>query len=143
MPSMPTSTTPLSDRQRAFLRAPRFASISTVDPDGAPRQAVAWYELQDDDRLLVNSRAGRRWPSNLLRDRRVAIAIIAVENGESWLGVTGLVDEVIDEVERARDDIVHLAHRYEDGQPSESSIAEFRSQQRVSFLIRITAVHDH
>jgi hypothetical protein len=134
---------PLSDAQRAFLKAPRFASFATLDPDGAPRQAVAWYDLLPDDRLLVNSRAGRRWPANLQRDGRLAISVIDVANGNSWLGLTALVDEVIEDVTRAREDICDLAYRYEDGHPTEESLATFRSQQRITFLLRIERVHDH
>jgi len=134
---------PISDTQRAFLKAPRFASLATVDPDGAPRQAVAWYDLLPDDRLLVNSRAGRRWPANLQRDGRVGISIIDIENGESWLGLTARVDEIVEDVARAREDICDLAYRYEDGHPSEDSLATFRSQQRITFLLRIEQVHDH
>ena len=53
------------------------------------------------------------------------------------------MDEVIEDVDRARDDIVALAHRYHPEGPSVSLIAAFRSQPRVSFLIRITGIHDH
>ena len=137
------ASTPLTDRHRDFLRAPRYATLATVDPDGGPRQAVAWYDLAADDRILLNSRHGRRWPANLLRDGRVAIAVIDGANPEAWLGVTGVVDEVVDEVERARDDIVALAHRYADGQPDPGSIATFRTQPRVTFLVRVVDVHDH
>jgi PPOX class probable F420-dependent enzyme len=134
--------TSLTSAQRAFLREPRFATLATIDPDGAPRQAVAWYDLLPDDRLLFNSRHGRRWPANLLRDGRVAIAVIDADDGERWLGVSGTVDTVIDDVDRARDDIVALAHRYSD-HPSESSIRTFRTQPRITFLVRIDAIHDH
>ena len=54
-----------------------------------------------------------------------------------------MVDEVVDDVERARDDIVALAHRYRPEGPTEASVATFRSQPRVTFLVRITGVHDH
>ena len=37
-----------------------------------------------------------------------------------WLGLTGVVDEVVDDVERARDDIVALAHRYHPEGPTAS-----------------------
>jgi hypothetical protein len=53
------------------------------------------------------------------------------------------VEEVIEDVDRARDDIVALAHRYHPEGPSASLIAAFRSQPRVSFLVRITGIHDH
>jgi PPOX class probable F420-dependent enzyme len=140
---MPATAASLTDAQRAFLAAPRFASFATLDPDGAPRQAVAWYDLLPDGRLLINSRDGRRWPANLRRDPRVAISIIEPGDGNVWLGLTAVVEEVVEDVERAREDIVALAHRYQPEGPSEASIAGFRSQPRITFLLRIERVHDH
>ena len=132
----------LEPRIRAFLERKLFASLATVDPDGGPRQAVIWYRLEDDGRIMVNSLAGRRWPTNLERDGRVAISIVDNEDGYSWLGLTGRVDAIDTDLERARDDIVALAYRYR-VEPTPSSIASFRSQQRVTFRIAIDAVHDH
>jgi PPOX class probable F420-dependent enzyme len=126
----------------AFLAGRHFATIATIDDDGAPRQAVIWYEHLDDGRILVNSRHPRRWCSNLIRDGRIAPAI--AEDPHRWLGVTAEVVEVIEDVERARDDIVSLARRYsDDGSVDPEVEATFRSQPRVSFLLRITGVHDH
>ena len=126
----------------AFLGGRHFATVATLDEDGAPRQTVVWYAHLDDGRVLINSRHPRRWCSNLIRDGRVALAI--TENPYRWLGLTGTVDEVIDDVERARDDIVGLARRYsEDGSVDPETEAAFRSQPRVTFLIRISGVHDH
>lgn len=142
---MPTSSPApvLPDHARRFLEPPLVASVATVDPGGAPRQTVAWYRLEPDGRLLLNSRRGRRWCENLLRDSGVAISVIDPADGYRWLGLTGVVDEVVEDVEQARDDIVALAHRYHGGRPSETLVAQFRSQPRVSFLVRITGVHDH
>jgi PPOX class probable F420-dependent enzyme len=140
---MPVSRPALTDAMRAFLAAPRAASIATIDPDGAPRQAVAWYRLEPDDRILLNSRTPRRWCTNLLRDGRLSISIVDDADPYRWLGLTAVVDEVVDDVERARDDIVALAHRYHPEGPSETSIATFRTQPRVTFLVRVTGVHDH
>jgi PPOX class probable F420-dependent enzyme len=140
MPDEPTAS--LSDPIRRFLEAPHAAAIATIDPDGAPRQAVAWYRLEPDGRILVNSRIGRRWPANLLRDPRVALAVTDGRNLWSWVGLTGVVDETVD-TEQAREDICELAHRYEDGQPSPKLLERFRSEPRISFYIRITAAHDH
>ena len=131
-----------TDRQRAFLDQRLFATLATVDPDGAPRQAVIWYRLEDDGRILLNSRAGRRWPANLQRDGRVALAVTAAD-GYSWLGLTGQVDSVEDDVERARADIVGLAHRYHPDGPTPASLAAFRTQPRITFRIAIAAVHDY
>jgi PPOX class probable F420-dependent enzyme len=141
MPDSPAAT--LAPAVLAFLREPYFASIATVDPDGAPRQAVAWYDLQPDGRILLNSRTPRRWCSNLIERPTVAIAVIDGADGYRWIGLTGVVDEVVEDVERARDDIVALAHRYHPEGPSPASIAAFRSQPRVTFLVRVTGVHTH
>jgi PPOX class probable F420-dependent enzyme len=136
----PESVT-VTDRVRAFLEEPHFASLGTVGADGAPHQAVIWYRLDPDGRVMVNSREGRRWPADLKRDPRLSLAVFWGQDPNRWVGITGLVDDVIEDVERARDDIVALAHRYDDASPS--SIASFRSQQRVSFLIQIVGIHDH
>ena len=51
----------LSDRVRTFLAAPNYATLATIGEDGTPHQAVIWYRLDPDDRILVNSRSPRRW----------------------------------------------------------------------------------
>ena len=144
-PAKPSPTVPalLEPRLQAFLERRLFASLATVDPDGAPRQAVIWYRLEDDGRMMINSRAGRRWPANLLRDRRASLAITDTEDGYAWIGLTGRVDAVDEDVKRAREDIVELAHRYHPDGPSASSLAAFRTQPRITFRIAIDAVHDH
>ena len=66
----------LTDAVRAFLAQPFIAMIASLDEDGAPRQAAVWFRLDDDGRILLNSRAGRRWCDNLERDGRMSIAVI-------------------------------------------------------------------
>lgn len=143
-PAPPCSTLPalLEPRLRAFLERRLFASLATLDPDGAPRQAVIWYRLEDDGRILLNSRAGRRWPANLMRDGRASLAITDTEDGYAWLGLTGHVDAVDEDVERAREDIVALAFRYREN-PTPASLAAFRTQPRITFRIAVDGVHDH
>ena len=51
----------LTDPVRAFLAQPFIAMIASLDDDG---------------RVLLNSRAGRRWCENLERDSRVSVAVI-------------------------------------------------------------------
>jgi PPOX class probable F420-dependent enzyme len=140
---MPTKSPPLSDAVRRFLAQPHFMTVGSVDEDGAPRQAVAWYRLEADDRILLNSNAPRRWCQNLVRDPRVALSVIDAADGYRWLGLTGVVEEVVTDVTRSREDIVALAHRYRPEGPSDASIAMFRSQPRVTFLVRVTGIHDH
>ena len=139
----PNATADLSDEVREFLSPARFAIVASLDEDGSPRQAAVWYRLEDDGRILLNSRSGRRWCANLEREPRVSMAVLDAQDGYRWIGLTGEVDEVVTDVERAREDIVQLAHRYHPEGPTESSIALFRRQPRVTFLVRIVGVHDH
>jgi len=51
---------------------------------------------------------------------------------------------VIEDLGRARDDIVMLDRRYSaDGSVDPVTEATFRSQQRITFLVRLTGIHDH
>lgn len=131
----------LPDHVREFLDGPHYATISTVGAGRAPHQAVIWYRLDPDGRVLVNSRNPRRWPEELARERQASLAIPDVEDPLRWVGLQTVVEEVVDDVERARDDIVSLAVRYEED--DETSVASFRTQQRISFRLRIIAVADH
>jgi PPOX class probable F420-dependent enzyme len=133
--------TALSDKVRAFLAQPNYATIATVGDDGAPHQAVIWYRLEPDDRVLVNSRIPRRWPTELLRDGRCSLAVTALDDPFQWVGLQAVVEAVIDDVEQARDDIVALAVRY--AEDDEDSVARFRTQPRISFRLRIVTAHDH
>ena len=135
---------PLPDRVRAFLDDERYATISTIDPDGAPRQAVVWYTL-DGDEFVINSRIGRRWPSNLLRDPRIALSVIDTADGARWAGLTGTVRPITDHA-TTQADIAGMARRYDARRPGRRSggrSPSFESQDRISFRFRPTSVHDH
>lgn len=141
-----TSTRPptLSDPVRRFLDANRFATIATIDPDGSPRQAVLWYRL-DDDEIVLNSRVGRRWPTNLERDPRISIAVADAADGYRWVGMSGKVRAVADQA-TAQADIAEMARRYHADEPgkAERLIREdFERQRRVSFRVTPLVVHDH
>ena len=141
----PAQSPTLPDRLLRFIDAPRFASIATVDPDGGPRQAVIWY-LVDGDELIINSLDGRRWPANLRRDPRISFTITDQDDGYSWIGLNGVVTEVVDDQPRAQADIAAMARLYhaDDPQEAEDLIRNrFEKQHRVSFRIRVTGFHDH
>lgn len=131
---------PLSPRVRAFLAAPHFLVLASVDPDGAPRQALLWYDLDGDD-LLVNSRVDRRWPRNLRRDGRVALAVFDAANPLRWVGIRAIVRAIDDDPARALGDIQALAHRYHPDDPSRQ--LQFVGQARVTFRLGIREIHEH
>ena len=131
----------LSDRIRAFLAEPNYATLATIGEDGTPHQAVIWYRLDPDDRILVNSRSPRRWPRELQRDGRAALAVVDRADPMRWVGLQLIVEAVIDDVAQAREDIVALAVRYASDDPE--TVATYRTQARITFRLRIVGAHDH
>jgi PPOX class probable F420-dependent enzyme len=118
-----------------FLAAPRFATIATIGPNGAPHQAVVWYAL-DGDTLYVNSRRERRWPRNLERDARINVAVHDHEKLGHWVGLRGTA-EVARTGDAAIEDIAAMARRY-GGDP-----AGFKGQDRVTFAVRVDRTYEY
>jgi PPOX class probable F420-dependent enzyme len=125
----------MSGEIRDFLSAPRFATIATLDPDGAPHQAVIWYDLEGDD-LVVNSRVERHWPGNLDRDGRVSLAVYDLDEPYHFVGLKGRAEKV-HEGPDATADIERLARRY--GRDP----ARYRGQARVTYRVVVDAVFDY
>jgi PPOX class probable F420-dependent enzyme len=137
-------TEALPEPIRAFLDELRFATISTVDPDGRPRQAVVWYTV-DADEIVINSAVGRRWPSNLLRDPRIAFSVVDAEDGYRWVGMEATTRPITDPA-IAQADIAAMARRYHADEPDEAEQLirdRFERQERISFRFRPESVHDH
>jgi PPOX class probable F420-dependent enzyme len=132
---MATTPSALPDDIRAFLEPPRYATISTLDDDGSPHQAIVWYVLEGDG-LLINSRRGRRWPRNLSRDPRIAVAVYDVQEPHHWVGLKGLA-ELLREGDAAVQDIMAMARRY--GKDPE----QYRGQDRVSYRVRIVKSYEY
>jgi PPOX class probable F420-dependent enzyme len=131
----------LPDAIRAFLDDTRYATISTIDPDGMPRNAVIWYTIEGDE-IVINSAIGRRWPTNLTRDPRLAFSVVDAADGYRWVGLTGTVRSITDWA-TTQGDIAGMARRYETPEEARLSIDRFERQDRISFRFRPATVHDH
>ncbi len=134
----------MTDRIRTFLDDLRFATISTLDPDGMPRQAVVWYTV-DGDEIVINSALGRRWPANLLRDPRISFSVIDAADGYRWVGLTATVRAITDRA-TTQADIAGMARRYHADDPDEAERLirdRFERQDRVTFRFGSTAIQDH
>jgi hypothetical protein len=130
----------LTPEVRRFLTAtpPRYATIATVNSDGGPHQIVVWFLLRGDE-FIVNSRRGRRWPSNLGRDRRANLCVYEAEDAVTM----DVVLERIYDSETAQADIAEMALRYDTPEVAPREIARFQTEQRVSFVLRPTSVFIH
>ena len=132
-------TSVIPENARSFLtKVVRYATIATVNPDGSPHQIVIWFLLRGD-KLVVNSRRGRRWPSNLHRETRANLCVYEAEDAVTLDCV--LVDEF--EGQNAQADIAEMADRYDSPEVAEREKARFGTEQRVSFVLRPVKVSIH
>ncbi|CAN5649401.1 hypothetical protein BH24CHL9_BH24CHL9_09590 [soil metagenome] len=125
---------------RDRLERPRtFATLATINPDGSPLQAVLWYALRGDA-IVVNSRTGRRWPENLLRDPRFSFM---VEDDYDWVSLRGEAEALTDPA-ATQADIAAMARHYHEPERAERMIREqFAREERTSFLLHARAVATH
>src|SRR5262249_52461626 len=87
-----TMTAELIEQDHEVFRAPNYAWIVTLDPDGSPQASVTWID-NDGSRLLVNTAAGRRKDRNAERDPRVVIAVERAGDAYDWISVEGIVEQ--------------------------------------------------
>ena len=123
------------DEVRPFLSAPRCAVLSTLGPDGAPRQIVIHYML-GEDHLRLNGHRDRRWVANVRRDPRVALVIHDEADYLHYVSIRGHA-VLIDEGEDALAEAMTQAERYGEDQ------ADFAGQPRVSFRVDPDHVHEY
>ncbi|HEY8439274.1 MAG TPA: PPOX class F420-dependent oxidoreductase [Candidatus Limnocylindrales bacterium] len=126
----------LPDDIRAFLAAPRFATLATISPDGTPHQAVIWYAIDGDD-LLINSRRERHWPRNLLQRPELSLAVQDEAEPNHWVGVKGRA-ELLRDGDAALADIQAMSRRYDDGDG-----AQFAGQDRVTYRVVVESTFEY
>jgi PPOX class probable F420-dependent enzyme len=116
------------DDVRTFLEGPRRAVLSTLGSDGAPHLVVVDY-LVEQDTLLVNGRANRRWVLNLRNDPRASALIHDHADVSHWVRLTGTAELVREGDEAAVEDAKVMARRYGDDPE------QFNSQHRVTWRL--------
>jgi hypothetical protein len=105
---------------------------------------VIWYTVAGDE-IVINSAVGRRWPSNLVRDPRIAFSVVDDGDGYRWVGLTGHVT-VVDDQAAAQADIAGMARRYHADDPVKAERLihrQFEQQARISFRMRVLTVTRH
>ena len=139
----------LTEEQRAFLEAPRFAVAATISTDGLPHQTVMWYALNGGDELVLSTPSGSLKHRHLLRDPRLSLC---VEDGFRYVSVSGRV-RIEEEPKAARELYGRIGARYRRAMPSppaakgpprlDTKTAELLSRERVTLRLAIERVHSN
>lgn len=116
--------------------------LATSYPDGRIQQTVIWYAL-DGDNILLNTATGRVKDRNIRQNPSISLCW---EDGYRWITIEGTVREIIDDQERALEDIFAIASRYHPA-ASEDEIdkryANFRRESRTTYVVEIDRVLTH
>jgi len=129
----------LSSTAITFLNEKRYATLATINSDGAPQQSVMWYAL-DGIEILMNTKRGRLKDRNLINDNRASICI---EDGYRYLTITGQITMNDDQVV-AQADIAALATRYEGAEKAAQQVeSQFGKEERVTLRLSIERVSEH
>lgn len=101
--------TRLAEAQARLFLEPNLAQFVTLMPDGSPHVSPVWIDYRDG-LIWVNTAEGRQKHRNVLRDPRVAVAVLDRGNDYRWVSVTGRVVEVTRD--GADDHIDAMAKKY-------------------------------
>jgi PPOX class probable F420-dependent enzyme len=119
----------LTDEDRELLRAPNYAWIVTLNPDGSPQASITWVDA-DDGHILVNTAVGRRKDRNVIANPHVAIAVQRGADPYRWISVEGVVEDR--ELGPAADAHIDALARAYDGE----AWTPVAGQQRVRWRVR-------
>jgi PPOX class probable F420-dependent enzyme len=92
----------------ALLDGNNFASLATVNADGAPQSSVVWF-LRDGDAILFSVLSTRRKARNMAREPRVSVSIYDLANPYHSVEIRGTA-ELIEDVDKQLPR--RLSHKY-------------------------------
>lgn len=126
---------------RAFLDQVHFAVVATLRSDGLPHQTVMWYQLLDENKVLLNTPFDSLKHRHLKADPRISICI---EHGYSYVTLRGTV-EIDESPEQAARDYARLGQRYQDTfatrpVPMDGERPAILNRARVTLRVTIDAI---
>jgi PPOX class probable F420-dependent enzyme len=129
----------IQDNVRAFLEAPHFAVMATINRDGTPQLTVMWYALHPtEDVVLLNASRGLLKERNLRRDPRLAIC---VEDGMRYVTLSGTAELVEDRAVQEREVNDLIAPRYIGQRLGSRRWEVIKGSDRIGIRMRVEKVH--
>jgi PPOX class probable F420-dependent enzyme len=125
----------LSAAAKEFLGEKVFAHVATLMEDGSPQATVVWVETDGTD-ILFNSARPRQKTRNMMREPRIAMSIMGMENSRRNLYVRGVVKEIT--AEGANDQATRLSVKYRNRTP----YPFVEGEQRLTIRVEPISVHE-
>lgn len=127
--------TGLNEQVRAWIAAPRFWHLATVNLDGSPHVSPMWIDLEGDY-IFFNTAVGRVKEENLRRDPRVSLSCVDTGNPYDRVVIRGRAVEFVVGAEADRS-IDQLAKKYVGTDRFEWRVP---GEQRIKILVEPTRV---
>ena len=129
----------IPDNVRAFLEAPHFAVMATINASGTPQLTVMWYALHpSEDVVLLNASRGLLKTRNLARDSRMAIC---VEEGMRYVTLAGRAELVEERAVQEREVNDLIAPRYIGQRLGSQRWEVIKASDRIGIRMRVEKVH--
>jgi PPOX class probable F420-dependent enzyme len=101
----------LNDATRKLLDGTNFATVATLNPDGAPQSTVVWVTRDEDDAVIFSTTRERQKGRNLARDPRISIVVFDPADLYAYAEIRGRA-ELIDDPDNSLGN--QLFHKYMD-----------------------------
>jgi PPOX class probable F420-dependent enzyme len=88
----------MDDKVIKLFSEKNLVYIATVMNDGAPQVSPVWAN-HEDGYILVNTAEGRIKHKNVLRDPRVAVSVVSIDNPLYMTTIRGTVEELVSDYE--------------------------------------------
>ncbi|MFD9903124.1 PPOX class F420-dependent oxidoreductase [Streptomyces sp. NPDC059063] len=117
-----------NEATRALLDGKNFATVATLNKDGAPQTSLVWIG-REGDTVVFSTTAGRLKARNLARDPRISLTVFDLANPYESVDIRGTA-ELIDDPKK---ELPHrLSHKYLSQDPPNESDDEVRLIVRVT-----------
>jgi PPOX class probable F420-dependent enzyme len=121
--------------QDAFVRAMKWASITSLRKDGSPTTSIVFYAVDGDD-LLFSTTSGRLKAKTLKRDPRAAVTVLDEGAPYRFASIEGTATIEEDDIIPGHIAVNKVMRGDPNWQPPEGYLETLRSQGRV--IIRVT-----
>ncbi len=121
-----------------FLSQPYVAMLATVNENGFPQLTPIWFDFDKETGMFsFNTAPGRKKFNNVLKNNRVALAILNPNDPYEYVSVQGEVVDQINDQEISVPHIDKLAKRYMNREVYPLPEGE----KRIIFMIKPLYIH--
>ena len=136
------SSKQFSKRARQLLKEPLLGVLAILREDGSIIQTEMWYDIMNDDTILMNT-ATFRHKYRHLQQKNPSVSFFVSRGTYQYISINGSI-ALNKDSNIAQKDIHHLAKRYLGKEQAVKAMeGEFSKQERVSIILTPTKIIEY